>query len=166
MLSTSVPIRREASQGETTTGAADIQGEVVPPQMGPPEHLHVRSDAGFLVVKRRHTGKDDRGLALVDDRSTAWHRELAHLKSVFCTQAKNICHTKKQVHEHGLTSLYPPVSWSVASHGTRSIISLRQHAPSSSFSWRRVPIEHRKHSSGKRWKEARSCSSDGSTGLH
>ncbi len=90
MLSTSVPIRREASQGETTTGAADIQGEVVPPQMGPPEHLHARSDAGFLVVKRRHTGKDDRGLALVDDRSTAWHRELAHLKSVFCTQAKNI----------------------------------------------------------------------------
>jgi len=106
MLSTSVPIRREASQGETTTGAADIEGEVVPPQMGPPEHLHARSDAGFLVVKRRHTGKDDRGLALVDDRSTAWHRELAHLKSVFCTQAKNICHTKKQVHEHGLTSLH------------------------------------------------------------
>jgi hypothetical protein len=61
MLSTSVPIRREASQGETTTGAADIQGEVVPPQMGPPEHLHARSDAGFLVVKRRHTGKDDQG---------------------------------------------------------------------------------------------------------
>jgi hypothetical protein len=26
--------------------------------------------------------------------------------SVFCTQAKNICHTKKQVHEHGFTSLH------------------------------------------------------------
>ena len=25
--------------------------EVVPPQMGPPEHLHARYDEGFLVVK-------------------------------------------------------------------------------------------------------------------
>jgi hypothetical protein len=100
MLSTSVPIRREAGQGETITWAAEIQGEVVPSEVGPPEHLHARSDEGFLVVKRRHTGKDDRGLALVDDRSTARHRALAHVKSIFCTQAKNICHKKKQEKEH------------------------------------------------------------------
>ncbi|MBV9689629.1 MAG: cupin domain-containing protein [Ktedonobacteraceae bacterium] len=68
MTSTSVPIIREAGQGETiylsetwyqiwkvtgenTKGAADIWLEVVPPQMGPPEHLHDRYDEGFLVVK-------------------------------------------------------------------------------------------------------------------
>lgn len=68
MTSTSVPIIREAGQGETTSlsetwyqiwkatgettkGAADIWVEVVPPQMGPPEHIHARYDEGFLVVK-------------------------------------------------------------------------------------------------------------------
>jgi mannose-6-phosphate isomerase-like protein (cupin superfamily) len=68
MTSTSVPIIREAGQGETiylseamyqiwkatgetTRGAADIWVEVVPPQMGPPEHMHARYDESFLVVK-------------------------------------------------------------------------------------------------------------------
>ncbi len=68
MTSTSVPIIREAGQGETiylsetwyqiwkvtgenTKGAADIWLEVVPPQMGPPEHLHASYDEGFLVVR-------------------------------------------------------------------------------------------------------------------
>ncbi len=68
MTSTSVPIIREAGQGETiylsetmyqiwkatgetTRGAADIWVEVVPPQMGPPEHMHARYDEGFLVMK-------------------------------------------------------------------------------------------------------------------
>lgn len=68
MTSTSVPIIREAGQGETiylsetmyqiwkatgetTGGAADIWVEVVPPQMGPPEHKHDRFDESFLVVK-------------------------------------------------------------------------------------------------------------------
>jgi quercetin dioxygenase-like cupin family protein len=68
MTSTSVPIIREAGQGETlslsetmyqiwkatgetTRGAADIWVEVVPPQMGPPEHRHARYDESFLVLK-------------------------------------------------------------------------------------------------------------------
>jgi mannose-6-phosphate isomerase-like protein (cupin superfamily) len=68
MTSTSVPIIREAGQGETiylsetwyqiwkatgetTKGAADIWVEVVPPQMGPLEHIHARYDEGFLVIR-------------------------------------------------------------------------------------------------------------------
>lgn len=68
MTETSIPIIREAGQGEiiklsetmyqvwkaageTTRGAADIWMEVVPPQMGPPEHIHARFDESFLVVK-------------------------------------------------------------------------------------------------------------------
>lgn len=68
MKSTSVPIIRDAGEGEiiqlsetmyqiwkatgeTTKGAADIWIEVVPPQMGPPEHIHARYDEMFLVVK-------------------------------------------------------------------------------------------------------------------
>ncbi|MBV9230347.1 MAG: cupin domain-containing protein [Chloroflexi bacterium] len=68
MTSPSVPIIREAGQGETislsetmyqiwkatgetTKGAADIWVQVVPPGMGPPEHVHARYDEGFLVLK-------------------------------------------------------------------------------------------------------------------
>lgn len=68
MTSPSVPIIREAGQGETiyltetmyqiwkatgdtTRGVADIWIEVVPPRMGPPEHVHARYDESFLVVK-------------------------------------------------------------------------------------------------------------------
>ncbi len=68
MTSPSVPIIRDAGQGEvthlsetmyliwkatgeTTKGAADIWVEVVPPQMGSPEHVHARYDEGFLVLK-------------------------------------------------------------------------------------------------------------------
>lgn len=62
---------------------------------------------------------------------------------------------EKRVHEHNLTSLHftnQPVSGPLASHGIRSIISLRQHAPSTSFSWRILPIKSKKHSRGK-WEE-------------
>lgn len=58
MTSTFVPIRREAGKAGDHHVGADIQREAVPPQMGPPEHRHARSDEGFLVVKRRHTGKE------------------------------------------------------------------------------------------------------------
>lgn len=68
MKSTSVPIIRDAGQGEiihlsdtmyqiwkatgeATNGAADIWVEVVPPRMGPPEHVHARFDEAFLVMK-------------------------------------------------------------------------------------------------------------------
>ncbi len=68
MTSTSVPIIREAGQGErtslsetwyqvwkatgeTTNGAMDTWFEVVPPQMGPPEHKHARYDECFWIVK-------------------------------------------------------------------------------------------------------------------
>ena len=68
MTSTSVPIIREAGQGETiylsktsyqiwkatgetTRGAADVWVEVVPPQIGPPEHMHAGYDEGFLILK-------------------------------------------------------------------------------------------------------------------
>src|SRR5882724_12241639 len=65
---TSVPIIRAADQGkmiylsetwyqiwkatgETTNGTADMWFEVVPPQMGPPEHMHVQYDESFWIVK-------------------------------------------------------------------------------------------------------------------
>ncbi|QBD78097.1 cupin domain-containing protein [Ktedonosporobacter rubrisoli] len=37
--------------GETTNGVVETWFEVVPPHMGPPEHLHERFDECFWVVK-------------------------------------------------------------------------------------------------------------------
>lgn len=37
--------------GETTNGVVDTWLEVVPPQMGPPEHLHAHFDECFWIVK-------------------------------------------------------------------------------------------------------------------
>src|SRR4051812_40939213 len=37
--------------GETTNGTLDTWFEVVPPQMGPPEHKHIQYDESFWVVK-------------------------------------------------------------------------------------------------------------------
>jgi mannose-6-phosphate isomerase-like protein (cupin superfamily) len=68
MTATVVPIIREADQGEmtylsetwyqvwkakgeTTNGIVDTWFEVVPPQIGPPEHRHAQYDEGFWVVK-------------------------------------------------------------------------------------------------------------------
>jgi mannose-6-phosphate isomerase-like protein (cupin superfamily) len=68
MTATSVPIISEAEQGErtflsetwyqvwkgtgaTTNGVVDTWFEVVPPQMGPPEHKHAQYDESFWVVK-------------------------------------------------------------------------------------------------------------------
>lgn len=68
MTATSVPIIREAGQGErtslsetwyqvwkatgeTTNGVVDTWFEVVPPGMGPPEHTHARYDECFWIVK-------------------------------------------------------------------------------------------------------------------
>jgi mannose-6-phosphate isomerase-like protein (cupin superfamily) len=84
MTSTSVPIMREAGQGETiylsetmyqiwkatgetTRGAADIWIEVVPPQMGPPEHMHARYDESFLVVKGTFLFKGAGGIVKVSE---------------------------------------------------------------------------------------------------
>jgi mannose-6-phosphate isomerase-like protein (cupin superfamily) len=37
--------------GETTNGALDFWMEVVPPRLGPPQHLHAHHDEFFWVVK-------------------------------------------------------------------------------------------------------------------
>ena len=37
--------------GETTNGVVDTWFEVVPPQMGPPEHKHAQFDECFWIVK-------------------------------------------------------------------------------------------------------------------
>ena len=37
--------------GETTNGVVDTWFEVVPPQMGPPEHRHAQFDECFWIVK-------------------------------------------------------------------------------------------------------------------
>ena len=68
MTSTSVPIIRELNEGdktylsktwyqvwkttgETTNGELDTWFEVVPPQIGPPQHKHSHYDECFWVVK-------------------------------------------------------------------------------------------------------------------
>ena len=37
--------------GETTDGALDLWVEVVPPRLGPPQHLHAHHDEFFWIVK-------------------------------------------------------------------------------------------------------------------
>ncbi|MBO0789712.1 MAG: cupin domain-containing protein [Ktedonobacteraceae bacterium] len=37
--------------GETTNGVVDTWFEVVPPDMGPPQHMHTRFDECFWIVK-------------------------------------------------------------------------------------------------------------------
>ena len=37
--------------GETTNGAVDLWVEVVPPRLGPPQHLHSQHDEFFWIVK-------------------------------------------------------------------------------------------------------------------
>jgi len=68
MTSTSIPIIQETGQGkmtslsetwyqvwkatgETTNGVVDTWFEVVPPQVGPPEHIHAQYDECFWIVK-------------------------------------------------------------------------------------------------------------------
>ncbi len=64
--------------GETTNGVVDTWFEVVPPQMGPPEHRHAHFDECFWIVKGTflikvagHSTKASEGAWIFVPRGTA-----------------------------------------------------------------------------------------------
>src|SRR5215471_8605126 len=96
MVPSSLPIILEAGQGETTllpdnvsqvwkatgettNGALDWWMEVVPPQLGPPQHLHAQHEEFFWIVKGTFLVKvADRTLRVSEGASIFIPRGIAH----------------------------------------------------------------------------------------
>ncbi|MBV9229139.1 MAG: cupin domain-containing protein [Chloroflexi bacterium] len=96
MIPSSLPIILEADQGETTlfpenvsqvwkatgattNGAVDVWVEIVPPRLGPPEHLHAHHDEFFWVVKGTFlVNVADRTVQVSEGASLFLPRGIAH----------------------------------------------------------------------------------------
>jgi mannose-6-phosphate isomerase-like protein (cupin superfamily) len=65
--------------GETTDGALDLWVEVVPPRLGPPQHLHAHHDEFFWIVKGMFLVKvADRTACVSEEASLFIPRGIAH----------------------------------------------------------------------------------------
>lgn len=96
MIPSVLPILLEADQGETTllpgnvsqvwkatgattNGAVDVWVEVVPPRLGPPQHLHAHHDEFFWIVKGTFLVKvADRAVRVSEGTSLFIPRGIAH----------------------------------------------------------------------------------------